>query len=104
MTKLTGLLLALALSSPMFPQAMPKATPTPAPRTAKPRPAPVPARTTGSCAHDYYRNSRGVCVHRPVQSQSVPAGASAQCRDGSYSFSQTRRGTCSHHGGVAKWL
>ncbi|MGA2644526.1 MAG: DUF3761 domain-containing protein [Candidatus Sulfotelmatobacter sp.] len=31
-------------------------------------------------------------------------GATAQCRDGSYSFSQSRRGTCSHHRGVAKWL
>ena len=34
----------------------------------------------------------------------VPAGATAQCRDGSYSFSEHRRGTCSHHGGVATWL
>ena len=30
-----------------------------------------------------------------------PAGATARCRDGSYSFSQHRRGTGSHHGGVA---
>ncbi|WP_202630539.1 DUF3761 domain-containing protein [Deinococcus alpinitundrae] len=30
-----------------------------------------------------------------------PAGAPAQCRDGSDSFSTHRRGTCSHHGGVA---
>jgi len=34
----------------------------------------------------------------------VPSGATAQCRDGSYSFSKHRRGTCSHHGGVAAWL
>ncbi|WP_343205931.1 DUF3761 domain-containing protein [Rhodanobacter sp. MP1X3] len=34
----------------------------------------------------------------------APAGASAQCRDGSYSFSMNHRGTCSHHGGVARWL
>ncbi|HZQ29492.1 MAG TPA: DUF3761 domain-containing protein [Patescibacteria group bacterium] len=34
----------------------------------------------------------------------VPNGASAICRDGTYSFSQHRRGTCSHHGGVAQWL
>ena len=33
-----------------------------------------------------------------------PAGATAQCRDGTYSFSQHRSGTCSHHGGVARWL
>jgi hypothetical protein len=31
-------------------------------------------------------------------------GASAVCRDGSYSYSQHRQGTCSHHGGVMKWL
>src|SRR5262249_26351548 len=31
-----------------------------------------------------------------------PMGATAKCRDGTYSFSQSRRGTCSHHGGVAK--
>lgn len=57
-----------------------------------------------SCGADSYVNSRGNCVRRPVQSNSVPRGASAQCRDGSYSFSQSRRGTCSHHGGVARWL
>jgi hypothetical protein len=28
-----------------------------------------------------------------------PAGASAQCRDGTYSLRKHRRGTCSHHGG-----
>src|SRR6266702_346370 len=33
-----------------------------------------------------------------------PPGATAVCRDGSYSFSQTHSGTCSHHGGVAEWL
>ncbi len=33
-----------------------------------------------------------------------PAGASAKCRDGSYSFSKSRRGTSSGHGGVASWM
>lgn len=51
-----------------------------------------------------YRNVDGDIVPSPVFSSSVPAGASARCRDGSYSFSKHRRGTCSHHGGVAKWL
>jgi uncharacterized protein DUF3761 len=27
----------------------------------------------------------------------------AMCRDGTYSYSANRRGTCSHHGGVAEW-
>ena len=33
-----------------------------------------------------------------------PPGATAQCRDGTYSYSQHHSGTCSHHGGVARWL
>ncbi|GHB43729.1 hypothetical protein GCM10010331_34110 [Streptomyces xanthochromogenes] len=37
-------------------------------------------------------------------SQQAPAGATALCNDGSYSYSAHRRGTCSHHGGVATWL
>jgi Protein of unknown function (DUF3761) len=34
----------------------------------------------------------------------APPGATALCRDGTYSFSQHHSGTCSYHGGVAKWL
>jgi len=53
-----------------------------------------------------YVNSRGEWVPSPQRSQDgrVPAGASALCRDGTYSFSRSRRGTCSHHGGVQRWL
>ena len=40
----------------------------------------------------------------PVVQEVVPYGASAICADGTYSFSVHRRGTCSHHGGVAQWL
>jgi hypothetical protein len=37
--------------------------------------------------------------------QSFPqAKPTAICRDGTYSYSSNRRGTCSHHGGVARWL
>ena len=39
-----------------------------------------------------------------LPASSIPAGATAECRDGTYSFSQSRSGTCSHHGGVARWL
>ena len=53
---------------------------------------------------DGYINSRGNYVPSPAYSNTVPRGASAQCNDGTYSFSQSRRGTCSHHGGVASWL
>jgi hypothetical protein len=51
-----------------------------------------------------YVNSKRETVKRPETCSNAPNGATAQCRDGSYSFSHTRRGTCSHHGGVAKWL
>jgi hypothetical protein len=100
MKRLLELLLVLALACPVFPQALPKASPTPAVQNT------APAATSGSCSAGYYRNVSGACVHRPVRTQNnaVPAGATAQCRDGSYSFSQHARGTCSHHGGVARWL
>ena len=51
-----------------------------------------------------YVNSKGQTVKRPETCSSAPQGATAQCRDGTYSFSKSRRGTCSHHGGVARWL
>jgi Protein of unknown function (DUF3761) len=40
----------------------------------------------------------------PAGNASGPAGATARCRDGTYSYSHHRRGTCSHHHGVAVWL
>ena len=33
-----------------------------------------------------------------------PAGARAVCRDGTYSFSETRWVACRFHGGVGRWL
>jgi len=51
----------------------------------------------------YYTNVNGHRVHRPVQQSTRPAGATARCGDGSYSFSENHRGTCSHHGGVSTW-
>jgi uncharacterized protein YgiM (DUF1202 family) len=52
----------------------------------------------------YYTNSSGERVKSPTHYNSHPAGATALCRDGTYSFSRNRRGTCSHHGGVAQWF
>lgn len=65
------------------------------------KPAPVAAEP--SCPNGTYVNAYGNTVCRPYESSTVPSGASAQCVDGTYSFSQSRRGTCSHHGGVATW-
>ncbi|MDB5935653.1 MAG: hypothetical protein JWQ01_2997 [Massilia sp.] len=50
-----------------------------------PTPAPAPAPT-------------------PTPQPSPGPKPTALCRDGTYSYSITRSGTCSHHGGVAVWL
>ena len=102
------------------PTSIPTNTPTPtlyrAPTRYSPPPTKAPtqyiAPTTaqqqsGGLSNDrYYTNTAGNEVHAPAYSNdgSVPAGASARCADGTYSFSQSRRGTCSGHGGVAQWL
>src|SRR2546428_6919530 len=64
-----------------------------------------PGQSKPTCTNNgTYLNKQGQTVPRPENCSAAPAGASAQCRDGKYSFSKSRRGTCSHHGGVAKWL
>ena len=68
------------------------------------RPANPPATQPALSNNNHYINSIGDVVHSPAKASSVPAGASAVCCDGTYSFSQHRQGTCSHHGGVSRWL
>lgn len=56
--------------------------------------------------HRSYINSDGNQVHSPAHTVRglPPAGATAKCSDGTFSFSQHHQGTCSHHGGVTQWL
>jgi hypothetical protein len=72
------------------------ATTTPVQSTPQPEPI--------SCPNGTYVNAYGNTVCSPYSAPSAPAGATAQCLDGTYGFSQTHSGTCSHHGGVATWL
>ncbi|MRH87011.1 DUF3761 domain-containing protein [Nocardia sp. SYP-A9097] len=89
----------LALPQRPIPAAPPVVvTTTDAPQPDSP-PAPV-----ASCGPGYYTNSSGDCVHDPASAPAAPSGATALCGDGTYSFSQHRSGTCSHHGGVQRWL
>ena len=41
---------------------------------------------------------------QPVPAEPQPGQPTAICNDGTLSYSQHRRGTCSHHGGVREWL
>jgi hypothetical protein len=82
-----------SVNKPAIPKTIPDSIQKSAP---KPKPGAAPNGT--------YTNTAGNKVPRPYDAPSVPIGASAQCRDGTYSFSQSRRGTCSHHGGVAEWF
>ena len=56
-------------------------------------PAPKPAASGGSAT-----KPAGPSVN------ASPAGATGQCKDGTYTHSKTHQGACSHHGGVAKWF
>jgi hypothetical protein len=58
-----------------------------------------------TCTNGTYVNSAGNTVCKPEESSTgAPEGATAECEDGTYSFSESRSGTCSSHGGVARWL
>ncbi|AOW47132.1 hypothetical protein A4S02_10560 [Acetobacter ascendens] len=56
--------------------------------------------------HRHYRNVDGRTIHSPAhtRNEQAPSGATAKCGDGTFSFSQHHRGTCSRHGGVVSWL
>jgi len=79
-----------------------------APTTPYTPPTQAPANQTNGQLdnNNHYPNVDGNVVHSPANTTdgSVPAGATARCGDGTYSFSQHHSGTCSHHGGVAQWL
>lgn len=99
---IVGVVLGAVLSAALLvPRANAQYAQTPQAPTAQQPQKAQPIYDTG-----YYTNRAGRAVHRPemTQGSAVPSGATAQCRDSSYSFSQSRRGTCSHHGGVARWL
>ena len=69
----------------------------------------VPKAQSTSSPHlsndSHYTNGDGQQIHSPAYSSGgAPSNATAMCADGTYSFSQHRSGTCSHHGGVARWL
>ena len=55
-----------------------------------------------SCNDNHYVNSSEHVVHSPSCGDQHEK-RNAERRDGSVSFSEHHRGTCSYHGGVAHW-
>jgi Protein of unknown function (DUF3761) len=71
--------------------ATPATKPAPAPTAKRPAPAPMASsRPAAPASGDSDNNSA--------------AGATAHCKDGTYSHAQHRTGACSRHGGVAEWM
>lgn len=79
------------------PTYVPTSTPTP---TLIPTDTPTP---TVYVAPQYQQTQTNTQTYQNTQTNTVPYGATALCADGTYSYSQHRSGTCSHHGGVAQW-
>ena len=52
-------------------------------------------------AHRNTNTNRGKAVPKNQNNRGHPAGVTARCAGGTYSYSQHGQGTCSHHGGVA---
>jgi hypothetical protein len=75
------------------PVAAAKPAPKPAAKPA-PKPAAMPKAAPAAKAAPASKSAEN----------SNPAGAIAQCKDGTYSHAKTHRGACSRHGGVGKWL
>ena len=47
------------------------------------------------------------CAHHggaPDEAAASTTGATARCKDGTYSHVEQRRGACVRHGGVAQWM
>ncbi len=74
------------------------ATSSPSPAAAPASPAPAAAAATPSPKAATSTAKAGTSENND------PTGAIAKCKDGLYSHSKHRSGTCSRHGGVAQWL
>jgi Protein of unknown function (DUF3761) len=78
-------------------KAKPATAATAAPAAAAPAPA-APAATAAKSS------TATKSAPTATAGNTDPTGATAKCKDGTYSKSAHRSGTCSSHGGVAEWL
>ncbi len=80
------------------------ATPATAPRPTLPTPTPMSRATPPVAPSTASAGAASTTKASGKRDDNDPTGAAAQCKDGMYSHSTHRRGACSRHGGVAKWL
>lgn len=64
----------------------------------------VNAEPQRQCLNGSYMASDGRQVCSAVYSAGIPAGATAYCNDGTYSFNRDDTSVCSRHGGVQTTL
>jgi Protein of unknown function (DUF3761) len=77
-------------------------TPSSSAPAATPPPSSVPSSGSASKATAPTTSAPGSTASKPANTD--PTGATAKCKDGTYSKSQHHSGTCSKHGGVDQWL
>ena len=78
--------------------AAPAPTETAAPAVAAPAAAPAPASSAAAS------KAAPAAKSTATAGNTDPTGATAKCKDGTYSKSKQHKGACSHHGGVAEFL
>lgn len=60
--------------------------------------------TKSSVANTNKNSAKKPSAKSKPKSDQSHGGATAECNDGTYSYSANHRGTCSHHGGVKRWF
>lgn len=56
------------------------------------------------CDYGYNPDTVSCCDEDDYSCEIRDSGATAQCNDFTFSFSQSRSGTCSYHEGVLRWI
>jgi hypothetical protein len=99
-----GIATAVSAHAAPAPVAAPAPAPTPTPKAPAPAPPPAPATATTSTTTTATTTHASATGGSGKTENNDPSGATAKCKDGMYSHSAHRTGTCSGHGGVAQWL
>jgi hypothetical protein len=97
--------LGLSSASPAVSAAAVVIAPSPTPSKAAPvaqPPSPTPSKAAPVAQPPAAPVAQPPAAQDPYAAAKA-AGATAVCADGSWSYSQNRSGTCSHHGGVHWW-